>query len=387
MSISLITGLPGSGKTYVSVQRALDEAESGRLLITNLAIVAQSWPGPLMFFASPSRESPAFGKAVAAKKEIDGLRAALVEADSAEVRIAVADCEASIEGGLTSDAGDGYQADGFMRHPAPDFVAGALIIVDEAQRYFPPGRVAPEFAPCVEFLQRHRHYGCDVWLCYPSSHFKGLTPQVRDMAEEFWLVENLAKKRRGLMPGLPLRCAYRFATSQSRTAMSEDYFRIKKSVYEHYKTSGGTVGAENAAESDRESRWARAWNVISVCSWILIAVFVVGAGHGCSRLKNSLFRKLQDPVVKVDGLPTELRRKLREKSVAITEDVKILQKSSLPAQIDIPTIIGYYQNASGATIFELSDGREVVELADIDGEGRYVALVSGQPEIIEPGGR
>lgn len=158
--ITLITGVPGTGKTAFVVSELEKIAASGRVIFTNiralklphyrLGAVSEWQKGTWLHVDQYIRRSPALALENPAEGEVD-----FWETPADVIYLA--------------DSGE-YKRLVFDKHSQPvgtvDYEShkGALIVIDECQDHFrprPAGSVVPDH---VAALEVHRHQGLDIWL-------------------------------------------------------------------------------------------------------------------------------------------------------------------------------------------------------------------------------
>ncbi|MBI1887207.1 MAG: hypothetical protein HYS19_02375 [Nitrosomonadales bacterium] len=158
--ITLITGVPGTGKTVFVVSELEKEISKGRIVLTNIrglklphyriGAVSEWQKGTWLHIDRYIRRSPSLVLENPADGEIDFWESppdVIQLADSGECKRLVFDKGGEIVGSVDYES-----------HK------GALLVIDECQDHFrgrPAGSAVPDH---VAALEVHRHQGLDIWL-------------------------------------------------------------------------------------------------------------------------------------------------------------------------------------------------------------------------------
>lgn len=221
MATYLVTGLTGSGKSAFLCSLIVKAIEENRHILTNLSLsetLYAKYPKAEMLihlFADPLDVSPI------AKSQTSNTE---------------------------------YPLNGFMVtswESAPEWMNGALIIIDEAQSYFRPGQNIPERAR--DLLDRNRKLGLDIYFAAPGDGPEVLSPDLRRRARFHYKISKLSDATIfGFLPLPPITVISEYiGISKNRNSLRRF---DPKPYFDLYNTTGGTVGCEPPLMSDKEPR-------------------------------------------------------------------------------------------------------------------------------------
>lgn len=108
---------------------------------------------------------------------------------------------------------------------------GSVVVIDEAQRIFPPRSAGSKAPPLVEFLHVHRHYGIDLYLI--TQQPKRIDTAVRDLVGAHY---HVYKNKLGFRTLFYWDYCAVNPKSESRNAQASVY-RLDESVYGLYKSA------------------------------------------------------------------------------------------------------------------------------------------------------
>lgn len=108
---------------------------------------------------------------------------------------------------------------------------GSVVIIDEAQRIFPPRSASGKAPEIVEFLHIHRHFGIDIYLITQMP--KRIDANVRDLVGAHY---HLYKNKLGMRTQFYWDYCATNPKSESRNGKASIY-RLDSSVYHLYKSA------------------------------------------------------------------------------------------------------------------------------------------------------
>lgn len=164
MAITIITGVPGTGKTAKLVSLLEEIAATGRTIfvdnIPELKLphyragnITQWQKGTWLHIDRYIRTAPALAMESDSEEEDNNgnenwePHPDVFKAESGELRILARDAEGNVKGSVPYES-----------HK------GALLVIDEAQRHFRPRPAGSPVPDHVAALEVHRHQGLDIWL-------------------------------------------------------------------------------------------------------------------------------------------------------------------------------------------------------------------------------
>lgn len=202
--ITLVTGPPGSGKTYFAMRAVNDAILSGKVVVTNVPL-SDDWAERIVKGTAARRS-----KKAAAAKAARYRRNLIVLEDMDELR------KVRVRG----------KAEG-----------RALAVIDEAGSFLNPRRYRDaDRMDNVTWFQKHRHYGFDVLLISQLPAL--IDPQVRDLYEIRITLRNLKNFR---LMGLPIFPGHFFVAihtwnSRDRNILKRDSYKLSKRIAGMYDT-------------------------------------------------------------------------------------------------------------------------------------------------------
>jgi len=235
MSISIIWGAPGEGKTLFAFRKLQAELLSGRHVYTNIAVT-------------------------------DKFRAAMIE------RQVDADLFHQIEFRKLAE-GETKPGDGFASWLLNDAIPGSLIVADECHQFFPTSD-QDEHKLLGESLRQHRKLGFDILLV---TQFPGyLSKRVRDVANYSVEVKNLAtRKIWGLFPMPPNIIAYWRARSRdSGACLWREPFTIQKRDVEQYDSFALVEFAEKSQVNTARPTLNRGLVITYATAFVVVGLVV-----------------------------------------------------------------------------------------------------------------
>lgn len=297
--ITLITGQVGSGKTFHAVEMVLDGLKEGRNVFTNIQmragkIDAQKWKGKLYQFRDPVLEK--------GDKPF---------------------CE----------------EDGLMQREGDSATKEALIVVDEATYWFPPGK-CPE--DVHRFLHRQRHSGIDIVLVCPDA--QALPAAIRRLVQYHLEIVDWANSVEKIIPFVnppPLRMK-KTRSGFMGPCVSMIPFTINATLAEYYDTTGGTYGMEPLSTSKREVK-ERAKK-----GWKALVQFSIGVGAFLAIATWTLSRIFSGGI-----FPTPPKIEVAED----TAKPSIEQPPPAPLDFIFPTGATYIGGTATESLWQTADGR------------------------------
>lgn len=259
MSIHVIQGKPGGGKSYQAVQRALDAVKSGRVVVTNLPLKTDHpvWvealaSGLLVLKQGVSTDLQRTANSFAF---IEGWES--VSGPSAE------NLYRNVSGGKDKDANK----------------MGPLIIVDEAAgtlgEWSNDKKRREEWGKFVRYLQVHRHYLQDVIFLYQDySQLTGAQGDIKGLVERWYTTTNTSEMT-GFNSWNMVAKAKGFSLSRSAN-LDEKSGRFQSQIFDLYDSyaegqGAGTKGKKSAVGLFKaKPLWARWWFILLILCFMVL---------------------------------------------------------------------------------------------------------------------
>ncbi len=168
----------------------------------------------------------------------------------------------------------------------PDVIPdGAIVIIDEAQRHFPPRATGSKVPPHVQLFDTHRHRGLDIYL----------------ITQDPMLIDSFARNLAGehihvLRPfGTQQAKIYRWehvvdpdSRSERNLAVDTGHFRYDKKVFDLYKSA--TVHTVK-----RKIPWKLAFGVPALIVGLIVSVMVAMSILGNKATSSNTVKDLSKP--------------------------------------------------------------------------------------------
>ena len=240
--VYLVTGATGSGKTSWTCERMLKRAlaDPNIVVYSNIAIY------PRMFAVHP---------------ELDGRWRPIKDPISKDGDN-FPECPLDLK---TPDGGE--------EGPARD----AVVVIDEAGRWFPEGRTVSEALRTV--LQQHRHSGLEIWFLLPSP--ARCHKVIRDHVHTHYQIVDHSRSVKTFcgIPVPPVRVVRVYDGVHSKTPDGVSRYHLDKNIFKYYNPQGSTWGSDVATSDTCEDadqgikRRRSAW--VQFTGTVFFAVFLL----------------------------------------------------------------------------------------------------------------
>lgn len=198
--VEIIEGLPGSGKSFFGVELALQHVQAGRPVYTNLPLRMKVFRQYLRNRGGPrlanlirpltKEHFERFCERCKRRQDVtDSIRHRRLCGEQIGNRAVVRLVDEAIGEPVYADE----YANGEVSVAANDIPAGAVIIIDEVQHWFPMRNQMAESPFLLSYLSMHRHYWHRLYFLTQDRSRISIT--IRLYAQKFWHVRNLADDR------------------------------------------------------------------------------------------------------------------------------------------------------------------------------------------------
>jgi hypothetical protein len=312
MSIHVIQGKPGGGKSYQAVQRVLEAVQAGRVVVTNLPL---------------KKDHPTWEKAIQ-----DGL---LVLKEGVSGDDQRGPHSFGFIEGWDSVTGQNATAlyrdvEGVRKGEATKM--GPLIIVDEAAgtlgEWSRSKKRSEEWAKFIRLLQVHRHYLMDIIFLYQDySQLGAAQGDVKALVERWYTTTNTSEMT-GANTWNMVAKAKGFSLSKSAN-LDEKSGRFKKEIFDLYDSyaegqGAGTNGKKTALGLFKSKPlWLRWWFILLVICLIALPVFMFRTAKNITS------------VVRADNTPVEFGSTGTPSNAGVSQ---IVQDAPVPVRPIVETM-------------------------------------------------
>lgn len=264
MSIHVLQGKPGAGKSYDAVQRCRDAVESGRSVVTNLPL---------------KRDHPFW---VAAEEEGRLVRM------PGPAEVAGGQFEAHFGNWAGWEhmfrEGGPYHRKVVDEKTGEEQVLGPLVVVDEASGTFSPmvraskGRNATEdYHKLLRAFEVHRHHGLDILLIY-QDHAQA-TSEIKALVERWHTFTNITEGAG--IPSWSMRTTMK-GFQPGGQALNTQKGRFKKEIFALYDSHSEGLGKGESVKIKRKGLratkaiWLRPSFIITAICLVVLPVLLIG---------------------------------------------------------------------------------------------------------------
>lgn len=263
MSIHVLAGKPGAGKSYNAVQRAEEAIDAGRVVVTNLPL---------------KKAHPKWAAAIEERRLI------LYPTPAETIADANAPSFANWAGWSPIFAEEG----GFKREVEEEDgstkMMGPLVLVDESSATFAEmhrkskGRNATrDFDQVIRSFEVHRHHGVDILLIY-QDHSQALAP-IKALVERWHTFTNTSEATHPLKTWSMKTTSKGFSPG-SQSALDTKKGRFKDDIFALYDSHAEGAGKGQKVDIGRKGLlkskplWARPSFIVVALGLVLLPVFL-----------------------------------------------------------------------------------------------------------------